>query len=224
LKKTSKSISKNNFFLNSLSPEISSPIPQTPIEESNLVTLISVSSFADVQQSNSFPSDIIDENPSNTPTAAECLPNNEPTMFIVTSPSINSDLSSEQNDAIKQLSPSSFSFLQTKQRPINHRRNKSEPVKSASTEDLPSTTNSENLINEPRRKSSTKLPSNNTSPSTIIKQISQEKSSATSRKKKSWYNVSAIYHLSYLDRLLSVYCYLYVIHALYIFFFFSTLQ
>ncbi|CAF4706239.1 unnamed protein product, partial [Rotaria magnacalcarata] len=48
-------------------------------------------------------------------------------MVVVTSPSFNSDLSLEQNDSINQLNPSSSSFLQTKQRRIDHRRNKSEP-------------------------------------------------------------------------------------------------
>ncbi len=169
----------------------------------------------DTQRSNSFSQDspdILNEKSFNIQTTVECSPNTEcsnPTMVVVTSPSFNSDLSSEQNDSIDQLNPSSLSFLQTKHRRIHHRRNKSEPVKSLSTEDLssttlldlslPVTTNNEspltnNATNQTRKRSSTKLNSNNISPSIISKQIVQEKSSssstATTRKKKPWYNVS----------------------------------
>ena len=109
-------------------------------------------------------------------------------MVVVTSPSFTSDLPFEKNDLIDQLTPSTSSYLQTKQqRRIDHRRNRSEPVKSASTEDLPSTINidsslSNNANQSIRRKSSTK-----------IKPIQEEKpflSATTTRKKKAWYNVS----------------------------------
>jgi hypothetical protein len=159
------------------------------------VPLISSALPENIHRSNSFSSDTPDtsiDDPSNTQTAVESLSNSEssnPTMVVVTSPSFNSDLSSEQNDSINQLTSSSSSHLQTKQHRSDHRRNKSEPFKSASTEDLPSTTNTDspldnnNSRDENRRKSSTK-----------IKQIIEEKtppsSSSISRKKKVWYNVS----------------------------------
>jgi hypothetical protein len=182
------------------------------------VTSIFSSSPVNIQRSNSFSSDTPDtlnEDPSDTQTTVECLSNSEPsksTMVVVTSPSFNSDLSSEQNDSID---PSSLSFLQTNQRRIDHRRNKSEPFKSASTEDLPSITNNDSLLSnnardDIRRKSSTK-----------IKQIIPEKSSlssTTSRKKKLWYNVSLIYCLVFIVQF--IYDYLYIIYILPIFVFF----
>ncbi len=143
--------------------------------------------------SNSFSSDILDtpnEEPSDPSTTIECLSNSEssnPTMVVVTSPSFNSDLSSEQNDSIDHT--------KQQQRQINHRRNKSEPFKSASTEDLTSTINNDeslsyNKRDEIRRKSSIK-----------IKQVMEEKSPPSSttitRRKKVWYNVSVIYCLIY---------------------------
>ena len=122
-----------------------------------------------------------------TSDASETVNENEnATTVIVTSPSINSNLGSEQNDSLETLDSSSLSYLQTKQRRIDHRRNKSEPFKSLSTEDLPSLTTNESSISnnnakdELRRKSTPKT-----------KQILDEKSSpvSTSKKKKAWYNV-----------------------------------
>ncbi|CAF2070555.1 unnamed protein product [Rotaria magnacalcarata] len=205
-------LSKNTQRLSS-SSEIS-PIPQTPIEENDQVILISSSLLTDTQRSNSLTIDTIDtlnEEPSDIETVpvVECLSNTEignAKMVVVTSPSFNSDLSLEQNDSINQLNPSSSSFLQTKQRRIDHRRNKSEPFKCTSTEDISSaielelsstsTTSNEsqisnNSLNQIRRKSSTKADSNNISSLKTVKQITQEKSSpstVTSRKKKLWYN------------------------------------
>lgn len=165
-------------------------------------------SSVNTERSNSFSSDSVEtsnDDPSDTPTLLENRSNSEPfnsTMVVVTSPSFNSDLSSEQNDSIDQLnsSSSSSSFLQTQQRRINHRRNKSEPFKSISNEDLSSTT-SNDIKDEIRRKSS----------SSKSKHLVQEKtppsSTITTRKKKAWYNVSTL-------------CiYIYIYHYL-----FSTLQ
>ncbi|CAF4709657.1 unnamed protein product [Rotaria sp. Silwood1] len=190
-----------------------SPIPQSPIEESDQVILTSISLPAEAQRSNSFLSDSIDilnEKSSNIQTVSieQCLSNNESsnqtTKVVVTSPSFHSDLSLEQNDSIDPLNSSSLSFLQTKQRRIDHRRNKSEPFKSASTEDIPSTTVlelsstsnesplSNNTNNQTRRKLLTNDSSNNISSLKTIKSITQEKSSSSSstpRKKKPWYNV-----------------------------------
>jgi len=116
-------------------------------------------------------------------------------MVVVTSPSFNSDLSSEQNDSIPS---SSSSFLHTKQHQINHRRNKSEPFKSASTEDLTSTINNDESLNynardEIRRKSSIKI-------KRTLEEKSPPSSTTTTRKKKAWYtvNVSVIYCPIYL--------------------------
>jgi hypothetical protein len=98
---------------------------------------------------------------------------------IITSPSFDF----EQNDSIDS---SSTVFLQA-----NYRRNKSDPYKSNSTDNLLSSTindlsMSNNAHNETRRKSSRK-----------IKQIIEEKkpssSSTAARKKKAWYNVSTNY-------------------------------
>jgi hypothetical protein len=190
---------KNNFFVYSSSTE-PTLICQNPIEESEQVASLPPLSLVNTQRSSSFSSDpleVVNENLSDTQTAVESLSNSEPsnpTMVVITSPSFNSDLSSEQNDSIDSLNPSSTSFLQTKQRRITHRRNKSEPFKSASAEDLSSTTNndsplSNNAKDEIRRKSSTKM-----------KPITQDKSppSLTIRKKKAWYNVSGIYFFEHL--------------------------
>ncbi|CAF4262233.1 unnamed protein product [Rotaria socialis] len=207
-------LAKNMQRLSS-SSEIS-PIPQTPIEENDQVILISSSLLTDTQRSNSLTIDKIgtlNEESSNIETVpvVECLSNTEianAKMVVVTSPSFNSDLSLEQNDSINQLNPSSSSFLETKQRRIDHRRNKSEPFKCTSTEDIPSaielelssasTTSNEsqisnNSLNQIRRKSSTKTDSNNIPSLKTVKQIAQEKSSPsaiTSRKKKPWYNLN----------------------------------
>ncbi|CAF1320501.1 unnamed protein product [Adineta steineri] len=200
-------LAKSKQLLSSSSPEIS-PIVENLSEESDNVTLLSSSSsvLVDTQQSNNLSSDSInissDDKSFNDQTSVGYLPNTDSsnsTMVIVTSPSFTSDLLSEQNDSIDQLNSSSLSFLQTKQRRIDHRRNKSEPIKSASTEDLASSTildlssNNESSIG---KKSSVKLTPNNSSPLATSKQLTLEKvssqSSTTSRKKKPWYNVSII--------------------------------
>lgn len=152
------------FFCSSLTPEL---VPNST-EDSEEVTLIPPTSSVD------SPTVILE--PENEDHSDENLSDDEvsnPTTVIVTSPSFNSDLCSEPNDS-----------------QINHQRNKNEPVKSNSTEDLLSSTNNDSSISnnardEPRRKSSTK-----------IKQIIDEKtpptSTAISRKKKLWYNVSTL--------------------------------
>ncbi|UJR38576.1 hypothetical protein I4U23_031242 [Adineta vaga] len=64
------------------------------------------------------------------------VPNNEissMTMLMISSPSYNDNLSSEQrtsllNESSDEVNLSSLLYLQSKQRQINHRRNKSEPV------------------------------------------------------------------------------------------------
>lgn len=117
-------------------------MPQSPIEECDSVILTSTSLITDTQQSN--PTDEFTEKSSayQTITNLECLStsaNCNTKTVLVTSPSNNSDISLEQNDSIGQSnSSSSSSFLQTKQCRIDHRRNKSEPFRSASTEDLSS--------------------------------------------------------------------------------------
>jgi hypothetical protein len=139
---------------------------------------------SNTQRSNSFSSDTLDtpnEESSDPSTTVECLSNTSsfnPAMVVVTSPSFNSDLSSEQNGSNNQL------FLDAK----HHRRNKSEPFKSASTENLSSTNDdndsslSYNPKDEIRRKSSTKI-------KLIIQEKSPSSSTTTARKKKAWYNV-----------------------------------
>ncbi len=145
-------------------------------------------------------------------------------MILLTSPSNSNKMSFEQtnsllNESTDEVNLSSLSFLQTKQRRINHRRNKSEPVIIANLEELSSikslskrattilessstsTTSNESAISsnasyQNKRKFSTK----NLSPSNNSKQIkngsssqTQEKSSSsssTTKKKKPWYNVS----------------------------------
>lgn len=150
----------------------------TTTEESETVAV-------NTARTNSFSSDtleIINENGTDSQQS-----NENTTTVIITSPSINSNLGSEYNDSFETLDTQSVPYLQTKQRRIDHRRNKSEPFKSMSTEDLPSLTTNESSIsnnnakNETRRKSSTKA-----------KQNLDEKSSpvsTTSKKKKAWYNV-----------------------------------
>ncbi|UJR07616.1 hypothetical protein I4U23_011905 [Adineta vaga] len=183
-------LAKSKLLLSTSSLEVS-PIPESPSDESNPVTLLSSTLLPlDTQRSNSFPSDAIDTNNgtySDSHTPIEPLPCSESvsqTLVVVTSPSFNSDLASEQNDSIDQLYSSSLSYLQTKQRRIDHRRNKSEPVKSPSTEDLSSTnvnnndSSTNNTPSEIRKKSNVA-----TTPSSL---------SSSSRKKKAWYNVSMV--------------------------------
>jgi hypothetical protein len=155
------------------------------------------------------------------------VPSNEMSsmnMILLTSPSNSNEMSFEQNNSLlnestDEVNLSSLSFLQTKQRRINHRRNKSEPVIIANLEELPSikslskrattilessstsTTSNESAITtnasyQNKRKFSTK----NLSPSINSKQTkngsssqTQDKSSSsssTTKKKKPWYNVS----------------------------------
>ncbi|CAF0935310.1 unnamed protein product [Rotaria sordida] len=154
------------------------------------------------------------------------LPNNESSnikMFVVSSPSHSDDISFEENKSIlnestDKVNLSSLSYLQTKHRKIDHRRNKSEPVINANLVDLSSinsyprttilessstsTTSNESAITnnssyEKKRKSSKKV----NSPSINMKKRNennissptQEKSSSSSsatKKKKPWYNVS----------------------------------
>jgi hypothetical protein len=194
------------------------------------VILTSVSFPVDTLRSNSVPSDTTDTNSEKsfkTQTVLEHYPNDDSyntTMVVVTSPSFNSDLSSEQNDSIDDINPSSLSFLHTKQRRIDHRRNKSEPVTSANLEDAPSTPILELSLNSTTSNDSPL--SNNTSneskrkSSANAKQITQEKSSPSTttatRKKKPWYNVSTssfyYYHfkclfLCYIDQNFFFLCY-----------------
>ncbi|CAM4825655.1 unnamed protein product [Rotaria magnacalcarata] len=171
------------------------------------------------------------ENNSNKQIAIGNLPNNESSdikMFMVTSPSQSDDISFEEknlllNELTDNVNLSSLSFLQTKQRKIDHRRNKSEPVINTNLEDLSSinssytrpsilessstsTTSNESAISsnasfEKKRKSSKKT----LSPSRNLKknmennnspQI-QDKSSSTTKKKKPWYNVSLFNFLQF---------------------------
>ncbi|CAF1638120.1 unnamed protein product [Adineta ricciae] len=176
-------LAKSKLLLSTSPPEIS-PIPESPSEESNHVKLISSTSIPfDTQRCNSSPSNLTDTN-NNTETFPSSDSANS-TLFVVTSPSFNSDLSSEQNDDVNQLDSSSVSYLQSKQRRIDHRRNRSEPVKSQSTEDL----SSNSVINNDS--------SNNNTPTEIRKKstaATTPSSSSSSRKKKAWYNVSRNYH------------------------------
>ncbi len=200
-----------------------------PSEESSQIPLTLPS--RPQQQQNTFSSnlsgtiDSVNDKSSNTQTgknlyfinksnkSIKCLvgsvPSNEEsciTMLMVTSPSFNDEHFCEQNpnllnESTDKVNLSSLSFLQTKQRRIDHRRNKSEPVINATIEDLnshlesssTSTTSNESAMSsnysfENKRKSSTK----STSPSMYSKQTingNSDKSSST-KKKKPWYNVS----------------------------------
>jgi hypothetical protein len=143
-------------------------------------------------------------------------------MVLVTSPSSNEDSLSEQtnsllNESTDKVNLSSLSFLQTKQRRIDHRRNKSEPFRSLNVEDIcstrvldsssASTTSNESPLSnnasiETKQKCSIKVNSNNISPTTNGKQTLNNSSqiadrlssvSSSTKKKKSWYNVSFTY-------------------------------
>ncbi|CAF0830486.1 unnamed protein product [Adineta steineri] len=197
-----------------------------PIDESNQKTLISSSiTLPSGPQQNNLSSnlsgtiDSFNNKTSTTQTAVGNVPSNEMSsmaMVLVTSPSYNDDISFEQNNSLlnestDKVNLSSLSFLQTKQRQINHRRNKSEPVILGNLEELSSslipnpttslllessstsTTSNESAMSnntsfENKRKSSSK----NLSPSTNIKQTTngERPSSSTTKKKKPWYNVS----------------------------------
>ncbi|CAF3616853.1 unnamed protein product [Rotaria sp. Silwood1] len=151
------------------------------------------------------------------------LPNNESSnvkMFVISSPSNSDDISFEENKSIinestDKVNISSLSYLKTKQRKIDHRRNKSEPVINANLEDLSSinsyprttilessstsTTSNESAMSnngsfEKKRKSSKKQssPSINTNKINENNNISSQtqdksSSSSTTKKKKPWY-------------------------------------
>jgi hypothetical protein len=172
------------FLCYSLTPELE-PIPDNSTEDYEQVTLIPPPSSTNSQKSLNSPTVIIESFNEDQNDPIENISDDEvssPKTVIVTSPSLNSDLIFEQNDSID---PSSTVFLQA-----DYRRNRSEPFKSNSTEDLSSINNDSSISNNardaPRRKSSIK-----------IKQIIEEKTpptfSTASRKKKAWYNVSKIY-------------------------------
>jgi hypothetical protein len=115
------------------------------------------------------------------------------------------------NESTDKVNLSSLSFLQTKQRRINHRRNKSEPVIRPNLEELStinsnprttiailessstSTTSNESAISsnasQDNKRKSSKI--KNISPLTNLKEITEKSSS--SKKKKPWYNVSIFY-------------------------------
>ena len=141
-------------------------------------------------------------------------------MMLVISPSSHDDISSEQrnsllNESTDKVNLSSLAFLQTKQRQINHRRNKSEPLITATLEEL-SSINSLSTTATVLESSSTSTTSNesamssnasfekkrkcskpNISPVINTKQTNSSQtqqqrpsSSAITKKKKPWYNVS----------------------------------
>ena len=154
------------FFSNSSTPELN------PTEDS--IELAPIPPYTS-QRSHSSPSvtyESLTEDHSDPQSVIENLSEEEvsnPATIIITSPSFQSD----QTDSIESLN----SPLEHHHRRIDHRRNRSEPVKSLSNEDLHSSTNldsslSNNAREEPRRKSS------------------NEKILTTTRKKKAWYNVS----------------------------------
>lgn len=87
------------------------------------------------------------------------------------SSNIGIDILNILNESTDKVNLSSLSFFQTKQRRIDHRRNKSEPVIRSSLEDLSSSLNSNNT-NQIFESSSTSTTSND---SNIIKKNSFEK-------------------------------------------------
>ena len=136
------------------------------------------------------------------------VPSNEGcsiTMLMITSPSFNDENPNLLNESTDKVNLSSLSFLQTKQRRIDHRRNKSEPVINANLEDLnshlesssTSTTSNESAMSsnhsfENKRKSSVKSNSPSISSKQTINANSSQNSdkSSSTKKKKPWYNVS----------------------------------
>ena len=192
-----------SLILNRLPPE-TSPIPHSPIEESNQLSSSLIMDDSPATNNSTFDlTDIHQEKLSNTETSnnIQCLSNNKSSVIL-------SNLSSEPNDSIDQFNSSLF--LQKKQHRIDHRRNKSEPFKSASIDNIPSeqifdlssTKNtipiSNHATDQIKRKSSTKL---NISPLKNVKSQTNDKPSSlstTSRKKKPWYNVS-IFFCCYFD-------------------------
>jgi hypothetical protein len=145
-------------------------------------------------------------------------------MDIVTHPLYNDEMLSSQtnsllNESKDKVNLSSLSFLQTKQRRIDHRRNKSEPLIRASLEDLSSINSIERTILESSSTSTTSnesaMSSNasydikrksskiqSSSSSRILKQTQiKSSSSSTTKKKKPWYNVSFFEFVSIIDTL-----------------------
>ena len=141
--------------------------------------------------------------------------NEESSQFEEQTPSSTSNLiekdekkvSSSSNSSMDSMNINSLSYIQTKQRRIDHRRNKSEPLIRSNLDDEQenlSTRNCQTILES----SSTSTTSNDSSlshssthyhkkssndqihsPSNHFKDKSSNSSSAT-KKKKSWYNVS----------------------------------
>lgn len=138
------------FFFHSSSPELDPTSDDLP---DNNIELPSIPSYHS-QRSHSSPS-VTCEDHSDPQSVIENFSDDEstnPRTVFRSSPSNNS----EQNDSIESLNSS----LPVKQPRIDHRRNKSEPVKSLSNDDLKSP------------------------------HLDEKTSLTSSRKKKAWYNVS----------------------------------
>ncbi|CAF4104790.1 unnamed protein product [Rotaria sp. Silwood2] len=205
---------------------ISSPIklPSSPRQKFNNISSETCNKSSNISGTIYY----FNETNSDKQTDVMSLPNNESSnikMFVISSPSNSDDISFEENKSIlneltDNVNLSSLSYLKTKQRKIDHRRNKSEPVINSNLEDISSinsykrttilessstsTTSNESAISnneyfEKKKKSSKKsnlssTNSNKINENNTSSQIQDKfSSSSTTKKKKPWYFVSYSY-------------------------------
>ncbi|CAF4606001.1 unnamed protein product, partial [Rotaria sp. Silwood2] len=199
---------------------ISSPIklPSSPRQKFNNISSETCNKSSNISGTIYY----FNETNSDKQTDVMSLPNNESSnikMFVISSPSNSDDISFEENKSIlneltDNVNLSSLSYLKTKQRKIDHRRNKSEPVINSNLEDISSinsykrttilessstsTTSNESAISnneyfEKKKKSSKKsnlssTNSNKINENNTSSQIQDKfSSSSTTKKKKPWY-------------------------------------
>ena len=205
-------------------PSDSFTLPATSLENINQnISSSSTPPPPDVQRSNSFSSPTVDKTePSGSsaePQKVDINPECFTTVMVTSASWQQSDLLGEQRDSVDQSDGSSLSLVAHRQRRLDHRRNKSDPVTPAGLDDLPAMNElllmsashlplmSGDAPNESKEKSSAKVISNNSPVSTKGKHITQDKSSPPSptmtttttittastgatKKKRAWYNVS----------------------------------
>lgn len=174
------------MFFDSSSPELNPQSEDSTEKNNNNIESTTIPPYHS-QRSHSSPSvtyESFNDDHSDPQSVIENLSDEETSSNLRTVNIPSPSNHSEQDDSVESLNSSSNSSLPSKQHRIDHRRNKSEPVKSLSNEDLLDSSLSNNACDENHRKSSIKILSN------PDEKIPLSSSLSTSRKKKAWYNVS----------------------------------
>ena len=177
-------------------PSDSSTLPASALDHLDQDISNNSTSSPDIQRSNSFSSPTVDKNepidpsadPQEFPINVECWK-----TVLVTSPSWQqTDLLGDHRDSADQSDGSSLSLAPSRQRRLDHRRNKSDPVTPASLDDLPAPNEfqlmsishlppmSGDAPNDSNEKSAGKVASNSSPVSTKGKHITHDKSSPSS--------------------------------------------